>query len=47
MVVVLFFQLISPLKIHQIGLDAKFDELLSVYISLLISNVLYGVKVRT
>ena len=45
-VVVLFFQLISPLKINEVGLDPKLDELLFVNISLLVRNVLDGINVR-
>ena len=45
-VVVLFFQLISPLKIHEVGLDPKLDELLFVNISFLVGNVLDGINVR-
>ena len=45
--IVLFFQLISPLEIHKICLDTKLHELLSVYISFLIGNVLDGVNVRS
>ena len=45
-VVVLFFQLISPLKIHEVCLDPELDELLFVNISFLVGNVLDGVNVR-